>query len=153
MPRFASAALFALFLFFPAFHFSQQKPAETFAAKIEGLQKIEGYMPLYWDAKQGKMLLEISRFNQEFLYQISLPAGLGSNSIGLDRGQLGRTFVVFFDRVGAKILLIQPNYRYRALSRDESERRAVADSFASSVIWGFKVEAETDGKVLVDATT
>ena len=153
MPRLTSIILFALCLISPIFTFSQQKPDESFADKIQKLQKIEGYMPLYWDAKQGKMLLEISRFNQEFLYQISLPAGLGSNPIGLDRGQLGRTFVVYFERVGQKILLIQPNYRYRALTNDEPEKRAVADSFARSVIWGFKVEAETDGKVLVDATT
>lgn len=109
-------------------------------------------MPLYWDAKSGKMFLEIARFDTEFLYQVSLPAGLGSNPIGLDRGQLGRTFVVYFERIGQKVLMIQPNYRYRALTNDDAERKAVADSFARSVIFGFKVEAEKDGKVLVDAT-
>ncbi|HEX2639218.1 MAG TPA: zinc-dependent metalloprotease, partial [Pyrinomonadaceae bacterium] len=98
------------------------------------------------------MFLEITRFNREFLYQVSLPAGLGSNPVGLDRGQLGRTFVVYFERVGNKILLVQPNYRYRALSTDEAERNAVADSFAKSVIFGFTVAAEKDDRVLVDAT-
>ncbi len=132
---------------------AQEKPEESFDKKVEKLRKIDGYMPLYWDAKAGKMYLEISRFNQEFLYQVSLPAGLGSNPIGLDRGQMGRTFVVYFDRVGQKVLLYQPNYRYRALSDDDAERRAVADSFARSVIAGFKVEAEKDGAVLVDATS
>ncbi len=128
------------------------QPPDSFDGKIAGASKIDGYLPLYWDAKTGKMWLEISRFNQEFLYQVSLPAGVGSNPIGLDRGQLGRTFVVSFERMGPKILLTQPNYRYRALSSDEAERRAVADSFARSVLWGFKVEAEKDGRVLVDAT-
>ncbi len=132
--------------------FGQAKEEMSFDQRIEKLQKIDGFMPLYWDAKGGKMWLEIARFNQEFLYQVSLPAGLGSNPIGLDRGQLGRTFVVYFERVGNKILMIQPNYRYRALSDDEAERKAVEDSFARSVIFGFKVEAEKDDKVLVDAT-
>jgi hypothetical protein len=98
------------------------------------------------------MWMEISRFKTELLYQVSLPAGVGSNPIGLDRGQLGGTYVVYFERVGPKVLMIQPNYRYRALSDDEAERRAVADSFASSVIAGFKVEVAERYRVLVDAT-
>jgi len=143
--------LFTLLLLFAALPVGAQTPP-TISAKTANLQKIDGYVPLYWDAAQGKMWMEISRFNTELLYQLSLPAGVGSNPIGLDRGQLGGTFVVYFERVGPKVLMIQPNYRYRALSSDEAERRAVADSFAKSVIWGFKVEAAEGGKVLVDAT-
>lgn len=124
----------------------------TIAAKTANLQKIDGYVPIYWDATQGKMWMEISRFNTEMLYQTSLPAGVGSNDIGLDRGKLGSSQVVYFERVGQKVLMIQPNYRYRALSNDEAERRAVAESFARSVIWGFKVEAAEGNRVLVDAT-
>ncbi len=149
MPRIILLILIAAVFFLPNNVFGQE---ESFDKKTDKLQKIDGFMPLYWDAKGGKMYLEISRFNREFLYQVSLPAGLGSNPVGLDRGQLGRTFVVYFERVGQKILLVQPNYRYRALSNDEAERKAVADSFARSVIFGFKVEAEKDEKVLVDAT-
>lgn len=147
MSRFALAIMFVLVLFLPV-----TAQEQGFENKIKDLQKIDGYIPLYWDNKNGKMLIEISRFNTEFLYQVSLPAGVGSNPIGLDRGQLGRTFVVYFERVGPKILLIQPNYRYRALTKDEAEKKAVADSFARSVIWGFKVETEANGKILVDAT-
>jgi hypothetical protein len=132
---------------------AQNKPEDkTIATKTAGAQKIDGYVPLYWDAANGKMWMEISRFNTEMLYQVSLPAGVGSNPIGLDRGQLGGTYVVYFERVGPKVLMVQPNYRYRALSNDEAERRAVADSFARSVIWGFKVEAAEGDRVLVDAT-
>ncbi|MGH9765951.1 MAG: zinc-dependent metalloprotease [Blastocatellia bacterium] len=132
---------------------AQNKPEDkTIAAKTAGMLRIDGYVPLYWDAANGKMWMEISRFNTELLYQVSLPAGVGSNPIGLDRGQLGGTYVVYFERVGPKILMIQPNYRYRALSNDEAERRAVADSFARSVIWGFKVEAGEGDRALVDAT-
>ncbi|MGH9836792.1 MAG: zinc-dependent metalloprotease [Blastocatellia bacterium] len=145
-------AAFLLLLFGSPVHAQTRNEDKTIAAKTAGMQKIDGYIPLYWDAANGKMWMEIARFNTELLYQISLPAGVGSNPIGLDRGQLGGTYVVYFDRIGPKVLMIQPNYRYRALSNDEAERRAVADSFARSVIWGFKVEAADGDRVLVDAT-
>ncbi len=114
--------------------------------------RMDGFVPLYWDELSGRLYLEISRFDQELLYQTSLPAGLGSNPVGLDRGQLGSTAVVTFQRVGPKVLLTQANYRFRALSEDPAERQAVADSFARSVLWAFKVEAAEDGRVVVDAT-
>ncbi len=125
---------------------------KSLAGKTAAMRKIDGFMPLYWDAAGGKLWMEITRFNQEILYSGSLPAGVGSNPIGLDRGQLGEERIVYFERIGPKVLMIQPNYRYRALSNDEAEKRAVADSFARSVLWGFKVEAEEGGRVLVDAT-
>ncbi|HSE96973.1 MAG TPA: DUF5117 domain-containing protein, partial [Blastocatellia bacterium] len=132
---------------------AQDRPQErSISARISGLQKIDGYFPLYWDANTGRMLMEISRFNTEFLYQVSLPTGVGSNPVGLDRGQLGDTHVVFFERVGPKVLMVQPNYRYRAITNDAAERRAVEESFARSIIWGFKVEATEGDRVLVDAT-
>ncbi len=110
--------------------------------KVAGLQKIDGYMPLYWQASTGKLFMEVGRFNQEMLYQVSLPAGLGSNPVGLDRGQLGDSSVIAFEHIGPKVLMMQPNYHYRAISSNDAERRAVEDSFARSVLWGFKVEAE-----------
>ena len=124
----------------------------TIAERTKGFQKIDGFLPLYWQPSSGRLLMEIARFNHEMLYQVSLPAGLGSNPVGLDRGQLGDSAVVFFDRVGQKILLTEPNYRYRALTANAAERRAVDESFARSVLWGFKVDAEEGGRVLVDAT-
>ena len=127
-------------------------PGSAWNDKTAKLQKFDGLFPLYWDADNGKLLMQINRLGEEFLYQVSLPAGVGSNPIGLDRGELGTTHIVRFDRIGPKVLMIEPNYRYRALSSDVNERRAVEDSFARSVLWGFKVEA-TDGEaVLVDAT-
>ncbi len=114
--------------------------------------RMDGFVPMYWDELSGRLYLEISRFDQELLYQTSLPAGLGSNPVGLDRGQLGSTAVVTFRRVGPKVLLTQANYRFRALSADPAEQQAVADSFARSVLWAFKVEAAEDGRVVVDAT-
>ncbi len=130
--------------------FAQEKP--SIAEKTKGLAKLDGFIPMYWDAQSGTLYLEISRFGEELLYQISLPAGLGSNPIGLDRGQLGDSHVVTFQRIGPKVLMVEPNYRYRAIGGDDLEQQAVEDSFAQSVLWGFEVAAETDGTVLVDAT-
>src|SRR5580765_4682087 len=110
-------------------------------------------MPLYVDGDNGKIYIEITRLNQEFLYLVSLPTGVGSNPLGLDRGQLGTTKVVEFERSGNKVLLVQPNYDFRALSDNAAEKRSVEESFAKSVIWGFKVEAADGDRVLVDATS
>jgi hypothetical protein len=128
------------------------KPAATIASKTASLQKLDGFMPLYWDEKDGKLLMEIGQFDTELLYQVSLPAGVGSNPIGLDRGALGDTHVVSFQRIGPKVLMVEPNYRYRAITSDPAELRAVRDSFAQSVLWGFTIEASEGTRVLVDAT-
>ena len=125
----------------------------SIADKVKGMQKIDGYMPLYWQAATGKLYMEIGRWNREILYLVSLPAGLGSNPVGLDRNQYGDSAIVTFERIGPKVLMMEPNYQYRAISSNEAERRAVADSFAKSVRWGFKVEAEDGDRVLVDATS
>ncbi len=122
------------------------------ASKTNGMKKYEGFFNFYYNEKEDKILIEIDKFDQEFLYVNSLAAGVGSNDIGLDRNQLGNERVVKFDRRGPKILLVQPNYRYRALSDNEDERKAVEDAFAKSVLWGFKLITEENGKVLVDAT-
>ena len=124
----------------------------TIAEKTAGMEKLVGYFNLYWDAKQGKLWLEIDKWNSEFLYQSGLPAGVGSNDIGLDRGQLGATRIVRFERSGPKVLLIHENWDYRAVSNDPDERRAVHDSFAESVLWGFTVAAIEKDHALVDAT-
>jgi len=113
----------------------------------------EGFFPIYWDAQAGKIWLEIPRFDENFLYVSSLPSGLGSNDVGLDRGQLGTERVVHFERVGPKVLMIEPNLDYRATSDNPQEREAVRDAFAPGVVYGFEVAAEgDDGSVLVDAT-
>lgn len=120
--------------------------------KTEGMEKLPGYFNLYWDAKQGKVWLEIDKWDKDFLYQTSLPAGVGSNDIGLDRGQLGKTAIVRFERSGPKVLLVEQNLAYRAISNDSDVERTARDSFAQSALWGFTVSAEDNGHVLVDAT-
>ncbi|MGZ8844716.1 MAG: zinc-dependent metalloprotease, partial [Pyrinomonadaceae bacterium] len=125
----------------------------TITEKVTAMQKFPGYFPFYWDAKAGKVWLEIEKWNSEFLYVESLPAGIGSNDIGLDRGQLGQNYIVRFERVGPRVLLIASNYDYRANTDNVDERRAVKDAFAESTLWGFEVAAEEGDRALVDATT
>src|SRR6476620_5296169 len=120
--------------------------------RTAGFQKLDGYMPLYWDQKTGSLWMEINKFDTEMLYATGLSAGLGSNDIGLDRGQSGQGRVVKFQRIGPRVLMVQPNYTFRAESQNADERRAVEDAFAKSVLWGFSVAAETDGRVVVDAS-
>ncbi len=131
-----------------------EAPLPTIAEKTEGMTAMEGYVPLYWDAKTGTLWMEISRFDTPFLYVSSLPVGLGSNPVGLDRGQLGEQRVVRFERTGPKVHLVQPNLDYRATSDNAAEKQAVRQAFASSVVWGFEVAAESEegDAVLVDAT-
>ncbi len=125
----------------------------TIQEKTAGMEEFPGYFTFYWDGKSGKLWLEIDKWDTEFLYVTSLPAGVGSDGIiGLDRGQLRDARVVMFHRVGPKVLLVQTNYRFRAISDDAAERRAVRESFAQSVIWGFEIAAEEGSRVLVDAS-
>ncbi|MCI0571874.1 MAG: DUF5117 domain-containing protein, partial [Myxococcaceae bacterium] len=125
----------------------------TIEEKTEEMTQLAGYFDLFWDEREGKLFWEIDRWDSEFLYQVSLPSGLGSNPVGLDRGQLGNTYVLEARRVGPKVLLVEPNYRYRARSDNAGEVRAVRDAFAPSTHWGFTVVAQTQQRVLVDATT
>ena len=149
----------SLLLLWFCFSISQaQAPTEaqtpqTITKKVEGMKKFSGFFPFYWDAKSGKLWLEIDKWNTEFLYVESLPAGMGSNDIGLDRGQLGRSAIVRFERIGPKVLLVAPNYKFRATTNNPDERLAVREAFAESTLWAFTVEAEEGSRVLVDATT
>jgi hypothetical protein len=137
--------------------FEAQQPATSARLpsiddRTAGMRKIDGYMPLYWDDRTGSMFLEISRFDLDFLFSTGLSAGLGSNDIGLDRGAGGGGRLVRFERVGPKILLVQPNQSFRSSSSNSLERRSVEDSFARSILWGFTAAAESGSRVLVDAT-
>src|SRR5262249_11175255 len=102
---------------------------QTILQATANMQKMAGYFPLYWDAKQGKLWLEIDPWQTEFLYTHFLQEGLGQNDIGLDRGQPGGTHVVKFFRSGSRVLLIESNYGFRALSGDAAQKQAAQESF------------------------
>ena len=141
--------LFLLCLFPLTLHAQEALP--TIEAHTEGFTKMDGFFPLYWDEAKGEAWIEVSRIDEDFLYLISLPAGLGSNDVGLDRGLLGNEYVARFERTGPQLLLVTPNLGYRASSDNALERRAVRDAFAEGVLWGFKIEAASGDRVLVKA--
>jgi hypothetical protein len=148
--------------FFVLFTFSQFAMAKTesppadgvssIREKVRNLQHLKGFFDLYWDQQTGQLLLQIDKTGDEFIYQSSLARGVGSNDLGLDRGQLGATRLVEFYRSGPKVLMIEKNTEFRAITSDVAEQRAVESSFAPSAVWGFEVVAETGDSVLVDAT-
>ncbi len=124
----------------------------TLTEKVESFRALPGFLPLYWDESLGKLWLEVARFDADLLYVDSLPTGIGSNDIGLDRGQLGRARVVRFTRSGPRVLLVEQNLAFRAELGSVAEQEAVRESFAQSVLAGFEVAAEEGGRVLVDAS-
>ena len=123
-----------------------------FSEKSKDYQKFEGLFNFYYDDNNDKIFLEVNAINKEFLYVYSLSKGIGSNDIGLDRGKLGNEQVVYFKKAGNKLLLIQPNMRYRALTDNVLEKKSVEEAFAKSVLWGFKIEEEKNGTYIIDIT-
>jgi hypothetical protein len=135
-------------------------PAETFAAKTRGLERRTGLLTTWLDRKAGKLLFELPAPQGprgtcgSYLYLEGIRTGLGSNPVGLDRGQSSASVVVDLRRLGGRVLLEQQNLRYRAQSADSNEVRTVRESFATSVLWAGEVLAEAaDGRLLVDATS
>ena len=129
-----------------------QQPLPTISDKTDGAMAMEGFFNLYWDDGTGALYWELDLTTGEFLYQISMGSGLGSNPVGIDRGQLRGTHVLEAKRIGPRVLLMQPNYRFQARSENPTEVQAVRDAFAPSVYWGFDIVARTGDRVLVDAT-
>jgi hypothetical protein len=127
-------------------------PIQSIEARTAGMQKIDGFFPLYWDERTGSMFVEIPKLETDILLNTGLAAGLGSNDIGLDRGTGGGAKLVSFQRVGPRVLMVQPNMSFRSSSANPLERKSVEDSFAKSVLWGFAVAGEANGHVLIDAT-
>jgi len=127
-------------------------PTPTIRERTKSMKSTDGLFPTAWDARTGHLFLTIRQFDQDFLLVVSLPYGLGSNDVGLDRGLLGVERIVHFSRVGPRVLLVAPNLQYRSSASNPMERLAVRQSFAESVLAGFKVEAEEEGAVLIDAT-
>jgi len=159
LPVFA-VALFAVM--YPVCIAAQDDAREalpTIADKTAELERREGLFTLWLDADRGRVWLELGpaagtrRTLARVLYIEGLAHGLGSNPIGLDRGQIGGTAVLDLRRVGGKVLFEQPNLGYRALTDDDDEVAAVGQSFATSVLWAAPLAAQdADGSVLIDLT-
>ncbi len=126
-------------------------PARTIAAQTAGMERHDGFIPFYYDAHTGRLLLEVQHLDQDFLYLSTLATGLGSNDLGLDRGTTGADALVRFERFGPRVLLIRQNTRYRATA-DSLQAHSVEESFATSTLAGMPIVAEEGGRLLVDAT-
>ena len=129
-----------------------QGSAQQASIDLTAYQSFEGFIDTWWDEETGRMLVRVEEFDVPFIYQTSLPRGVGSNDLGIDRGQLGSTKIVRFMRSGPKILLVEDNLQYRARSDNAAERQAITESFARSVIWGF-TDIDSDAtSTIIDAT-
>ncbi|MDB9782350.1 zinc-dependent metalloprotease [Winogradskyella sp.] len=116
------------------------------------LKSYEGYFDFYYEESTDKIYLQVKNLNEDFLYVNALASGVGSNDIGLDRGQLGGTRLVHFKKAGNKLLLVQPNLKYRANTDNALEQKSIAQAFATSVLFGFNILAEKDGVYTIDFT-
>ncbi|BED90287.1 periplasmic metalloprotease [Pseudoalteromonas sp. MM1] len=125
------------------------KPIDEFTAQMN---HFPGYFSFYYDTQNGKVFLKVDKLEQQFLLQQSLPYGVGSNDIGLDRGQLGNTHLVQFERFGDKVMLRALNTYYRANTTNKAEQQSIKEAFASSILAGFKVVAQNGKTVLIDYT-
>ena len=112
-----------------------QAKAPEAADPLAGTTHETGFVDVYRDANRGKVLIGVHDLDQPFLLVTSLPGGLGSNDVGLDRGQLGKQYIARFRRVGERLLLIADNTRYVANSSDADEQRSAVDAFTTSVLW------------------
>jgi len=123
----------------------------------QGMVAKSGFYRFYHDPASGNYYLAIPRPEQgdtsaSLLLQTSLPRGLGSNDIGLDRGQLGNTQIVYFVVSDSKLILQAENTQITAMTTNAAERHSVTEAFASSVLWGFPVVAADAEQVIIDYT-
>ncbi len=129
-----------------------QLSTAQFSENKASFEKYEGLFDFYYDEMNDKVYLEVNKLNEEFLYVYSLSSGIGSNDIGLDRGELGNEQVVYFKKAGNKLLLVQPNLKFRALTDNDLERKSIEQAFATSILGGFKIQEEKNGTYVIDIT-
>lgn len=134
----------------PAIAATPAVSAKTLQDYTQGLAPQAGFIDLWRDTAQGRVLLGVSTLDQPFLLTSSLPYALGSNDVGLDRRQSGEVKMVRFQKFGNRLFLVQDNTRFIANSRDADERAAVAESFAGAVLWAGDIVASDGGRHLVD---
>ncbi|MCK9539926.1 zinc-dependent metalloprotease [Dokdonella sp.] len=129
------------------------RAAPDLASATRGTEHVAGFFDLYRDAAGARVLLGVREFDAPFLFITSLPWGLGSNDIGLDRGQSGEARLVAFRRAGARVLLVERNTKFRAVSGNPDEAQSVREAFPESVLWAADIVAEdVHGGVLIDVT-
>lgn len=124
--------------------------SDGFTDSVKGLSKKTGLFNIYGGNDKQALLLEVDKLNQPFIYVSSLIQGVGSNDLGLDRGQIGESRLVQFERIGTRIILRQLNPYYRAISQNKYEISALNLAFAESILFSFNIKSETDNRLLID---
>ena len=119
---------------------------------VAGLTRTDGFVPFYWDAARGRVLIEVPVFDQDVLYYVSAATGPGSVETPFDRGVL-KDLVIHFERSGPRVLVNQINLAYRAPGGSAARADGVVNSFPTSVLASLPIESEEGGKVIVDATS
>ncbi|MBV8707237.1 MAG: zinc-dependent metalloprotease [Acidobacteriaceae bacterium] len=135
--------------------FAVTLPAQSSApmpANIRSLERHEGYLSFYWDAARGRVLWEIPKLNEDLLYFAGVGKGIGSVELGVDRGASYLSAVIYFERAGPRVNVVQRNLDFRALNGSPALQQGMEESFASSILAALPIESEADGKLIVDAT-
>ena len=125
---------------------------DPFTKATKGAIAKDGFIKTWWNDDKGRLMLSVDDVDKEFLYINYLAHGLGSNDIGLDRGQIGDSRIVKFVKAGDKLLLMQPNMKFRGSSSNEEEVASIKQAFASSVLWGFPILGKKGSGYLIDIT-
>jgi len=131
---------------------STEAAPPTVAERTLGLERRDGFLPFYWDARRGQVLLETSSVAGDFLYGAGLAGGAGLLEVDLDRGNLGDLGVCRFERVGPRVLLLRRQTTHASGVEDRERTRVVEESFPSSVLASLPIVAEEGDRILADAT-
>ena len=133
-----------------------KSPPDPWNEIVARAERHTGLLDVYVDRTTAKVYLAVPPQGPlgTFLYVDALASGLGSNPVGLDRGQLGETRVVSLRVQGGRLLMEAHNLDFRARTDAAPERRATRESFARSVLWaGDLGPRHSDGRALVDLTS
>lgn len=148
-------AMVVLFIF--SFGLNAQKKVNknkdfTNTSLLDNTELYNGFFNFNYHSQKDQLFLSVDKLDQEFLYVNSLSQGIGSNDIGLDRGQLGNKRIVYFTKTGNKLFLVQPNLKYRSTSDNPQEKRSIKEAFAKSVLYSFPIEERINGSYIINLT-
>ncbi|NVJ59597.1 MAG: zinc-dependent metalloprotease [Gammaproteobacteria bacterium] len=133
--------------------FAPALSAKSITQFTKSMRLIPGFFDLYVDDKTAKSYLKIESFSEDFIFATSLPYGLGSNDIGLDRGLQGGSRLVYWHRVGDTIFLVEKNTQYRSSDQSKAAQQAVKEAFAESRLANFEIQASEGDATLIDVTS
>jgi hypothetical protein len=133
---------------------SGQAQLPSIAELARGTERHDGFFPIYYQPTSGRLLIEVKRPRQDFLYLKSIVTGLGIAIVDIDRGSLIADGIARFERHGPRMHLVVLNTHFTNTDvANTALSRSVAESFAPSTIASLEIVAEDpDQAVLIDAT-